>query len=278
MCAFLPLLGVIAAFLPDIERRDGREARLTQQLRLARSRSTGSWSSAPTCCSTRSACRCRPCPRSIVAGALAAGGSIGARFALRGVGDRVRRAGLRLVSGRPGLRHPGAENPVPHFARARFLRQPDPIALRALGNQFAGHRQVHARPRHHRPAARGRPAHRLAAIHALEHRGRDALGGLRSRGRHAVQGADRHVADPSRPHRQRGRNRWSRGCSPATSPTSGGSARASTRRLRMARISVAELYELIQAGAAAHHRRCALAHRADARAALDTGRDSRSRG
>jgi MFS transporter, FSR family, fosmidomycin resistance protein len=26
ICAFLPLLGVIAAFLPDIERRDGKHA------------------------------------------------------------------------------------------------------------------------------------------------------------------------------------------------------------------------------------------------------------
>ena len=37
--------------------------------------------------------------------------------------------------------------------------------LRAVGNQFLGDRQIRTGPRHHRPAARRRAAHRLAEIH-----------------------------------------------------------------------------------------------------------------
>src|SRR5260221_495681 len=78
--------------------------------------------------------------------------------ASRGVRRRVRRVhdGRRgLVSRGQALRPPGDEAPVPCVAFARFLRAPDGVPLRALGEAYAGALEVHSRPLDHRAAARG---------------------------------------------------------------------------------------------------------------------------
>ena len=115
-------------------------------------------------------------------------------------------------------------------------------------NSLAG-REVRARARHHRTAARRRHAHRLAAVRRAEHAGRVALG----------RDSDSRPASCS--------GRRSSRCSTRLDRIGGvagavvGAALAGYvlykwwerlrfyRTLRMARISVADLYELIQAGA-----------------------------
>ena len=163
ICAYLPLLGVVAAFLPDIEHRkasiDPASPVLPSPIRPERGhpqclcRSNGpAGAGGPHADGGRRAGRQRP----TVARWLFFGGGGSPAW-------RPTAAGICWASGMAS----GAKNAVPDFARTRLLRQPDADPFRALGRQLVRHCQIRPGSGHHRAAHGRRDAHRLAAIHLL---------------------------------------------------------------------------------------------------------------
>ena len=139
---------------------------------------------------------------------------------------------------------------VPHIAQSGFLRKPDTAAVRTLGTGRYSRRQVRAGTCDHRAAARGSDRHAMDPFRDCSVAPARCFGSV-------WRWAPECCCD------RRSRNccricsmssRWSRGwrwrCWPFTWHSNGGNGGVSLRALRMARISVAELYELIEAGAA----------------------------
>ena len=159
------LLGIVAAFLPDIERRacgalrDARSHLADHAVRTAHR--------VVNVLLDQIGLPVPAMPTLVLAGAIAADGSFASAslFAASVLACIVPDCVWFLVGQRYGIRV--------LKTLCRISLEPDScvnqtqIALRALGDQLSGDRQVRARARHHRAAAGGRHAHRLAAIHLL---------------------------------------------------------------------------------------------------------------